>query len=70
LLLVWEEEMDTARSRSGGYILAVVIGASAGASLALVATRAIPSMMSRMMADMMANMQKQMGDEGNHPAGI
>jgi hypothetical protein len=65
-----EEIMDTTRFRSGGYILAVTVGFLAGATLALVATRAIPKMMSQMMAEMMANMQGQMGDQPCDPADI
>jgi hypothetical protein len=47
-----------------GYALALVIGAIAGGLLVVVATRAIPKMMSGMMQNMMLKMRNGSFDPG------
>jgi hypothetical protein len=58
-----ELKMKESSSGFGGYLFAGAIGAIAGALTMVLASRAIPSMMSRMMSNMMA----QMGGEGCDP---
>ena len=55
--------MNKSRSPNSGYILAAVLGATAGGFAVAILCKAIPTMMSRMMA----NMMQQMGDEGCNP---
>jgi len=55
--------MNKSRSPNSGYILAAVLGATAGGIAVAFLSRAIPTMMSRMMA----NMMQRMGDEGCNP---
>jgi hypothetical protein len=50
-----------------GYLLAGALGATFGGLAVVVASRAIPLMMSRMMSNMMGNMMAQMGGEGCDP---
>jgi hypothetical protein len=50
--------MNNAHSSTGGYALAVILGAIAGGLLVSIATRAIPKMMSGMMQNMMSQMEK------------
>ncbi len=59
--------MEKSSSGIGGYLLAGVLGATVGSIAVVVASRAIPSMMSRMMSNMMGNMMTQMGGEGCDP---
>ena len=51
-----------------GQLLAATIGAVGGALLAIIATKAIPKMMSQMMPRMMQNMMAQMGNGDCSPA--
>ena len=51
-----------------GYIIATVLGAVGGGLIVLLATRAIPKIMSQMMAGMMQNMMARMKEEGCNPA--
>jgi len=55
--------MKQSRSSKSGYILAAVLGATAGGIAVAILSKAIPTMMSRMMA----NIMKRMGDEGCNP---
>ena len=50
-----------------GYVLAIILGALGGGMLVVLATRAIPKMMSKMMSGMMQNMMGQMEKEGFNP---
>ena len=49
-------------------ILAAVLGALGGGLVVVIATRAIPKIMSQMMPAMMRNMMAQMGEGGCSPA--
>ena len=49
--------MENRSSQMAGYLLAASLGALAGGAAVLVATRAIPKLMSQMMGNMMAQMQ-------------
>jgi hypothetical protein len=53
-----------------GYILAAALGGLGGGLIVMVATQAIPKMISRMMAGMMQNMLAQMQEKGCAPAEI
>lgn len=55
---------------AGGYLLVAALGAFVGGAVVLVASRALPKMMSQMMSSMMSNMMEQMGGEGCNPADI
>ena len=55
------------RPTASGYLLAVLIGAVAGAGTVLALSRVIPEMMSKMMPRMMQNMMAQMGGDGCDP---
>jgi hypothetical protein len=59
--------MHESRSPAGGYILAAVLGATAGGIAVAFLTKAIPVMMSRMMSSMMGNMMTRVGGEGCDP---
>ena len=50
--------MNNTYAPTRGYALAVVVGALAGGLLVVVATKAIPKMMSGMMQNMMLEMKK------------
>jgi uncharacterized protein (DUF697 family) len=58
------------KSRTGGYVLATLVGAIAGGLLIAVLTKAIPRMMSEMMSKMMGNMMAHMKERGFDPAEI
>ena len=62
--------MDKKNFHSTGYILAAALGALGGGLIVMVATQAIPKMMSRMMAGMMQNMLAHMQEKGCAPAEI
>ena len=49
-------------------ILAAVLGALGGGLVVVIATRAIPKIMSQMMPGMMRNMMAHMGEQGCSPA--
>ena len=49
-------------------VLAAVLGALGGGLVVVIATRAIPKIMSQMMPGMMRNMMAQMGERGCNPA--
>ena len=49
-------------------ILAAVLGALGGGLVVVIATRAIPKIMSQMMPGMMRNMMAHMGEGGCSPA--
>ena len=60
--------MDHTTSSSGvRYLLAGSIGALVGGILVLVASNAIPKMMSRTMPGMMSSMMSKMGRDGCSP---
>jgi CheY-specific phosphatase CheX len=63
--------MHTTDSPNKGYVLVALFGAIAGGIIVMLATKAIPKMMSRMMAEMMSGMQQkmiaQMGEGGCDP---
>lgn len=58
--------MVSSTRRTGGYLLAAAFGAFLGGAVVLIASKALPKMMSGMMRSMM----EQMGDEGCSPAEI
>jgi hypothetical protein len=61
--------MDHATKPSGArYLLAGSVGALVGGILVLIASDAIPKMLSGMMAGMMSNMMSAMGQEGCSPS--
>lgn len=62
--------MDKKNFHGKGYILAAALGALGGGLIVIVATQAIPRMMSHMMAGMMQNMLAQMQERGCAPAEI
>ena len=51
-----------------GYIIATILGAVGGGLIVVLATKAIPKIMSQMMAGMMQNMMARMKEEGCNPA--
>ncbi len=55
-------------SRNKGYVLAALLGAVGGGLLVALATRAIPTMMTRMMTGMMQNMMARMKEAGGNPS--
>jgi len=60
--------MDSADSRTQGYVLAALLGAIGGGLVVLLATRAIPKMMSQMMSGQMRKMMAQMKEGGCEPS--
>ncbi|GEM_PF-1276365 len=60
--------MQNMNSDRQGYVIAALLGALGGGLIVLVATKAIPRMMSQMMAGMMANIREQMSQCGCNPA--
>jgi hypothetical protein len=52
--------MDKPRSNGWGYLLAALLGAIGGGILIVVATRAIPKMMTQIMSQMMPKMMPEM----------
>jgi hypothetical protein len=62
--------MQSAAGNTRGYLLAVAVGATGGGLAVLVATRAVPRMISAVMAGMMREMMSGMGEEGCSPAQI
>jgi hypothetical protein len=50
--------MQTANTRTVGYVLAAGLGALGGALLMALVTRAVPQMMAGVMRSMMAHMQE------------
>ena len=52
--------MNTTDSPNKGYVLAALLGAIGGGIIVMLATKAIPRMMSRMMSEMMSGMQQKM----------
>jgi hypothetical protein len=60
--------MDSAGSRTKGYVLATLLGAIGGGLVVLLATRAIPKMMSQMMSGQMRKMMAQMKEGGCEPS--
>ena len=53
-----EIEMNNIHTSKKGYALALVLGAFAGGLLVVIATKALPKMMSGMMRNMMLEMRK------------
>jgi hypothetical protein len=51
-------EMNNTHTSRKGYALALVLGALAGGLLVVIATKALPKMMSGMMQNMMLEMKK------------
>lgn len=62
--------MRSAGSRTWSYALVGALGAVTGGAAVLLATKAIPRMMSRMMSEMMCSMATQMGEGDRSPAEI
>jgi hypothetical protein len=60
--------MQNMNSDRQGYVIAALLGALGGGLLVLVATKAIPKLMSQMMDNMMDNMRAQMSQCGCNPA--
>ncbi len=60
--------MDEDLSQNQRLILAGALGALGGAILALLATRAIPKMMTEMRQGMMQNMMEKMKERGCTPS--
>jgi len=60
--------MDSADSRTRGYVLAALLGAIGGGLVVLLATRAIPKMMSQMMSGQMSKMMARMKEGGCEPS--
>jgi hypothetical protein len=56
--------------RGAGYLLAGLLGAVAGGAVVIIATRAIPRMMSQMMRAMMQDRMAQMEEMGCEPSEI
>lgn len=62
--------MSTVNARSGGYWLAAFLGAAVGGGIVLLATKAIPRIVTQIMAGMMQNMMAQMRANGCNPSEI
>lgn len=60
--------MDNTCCHHKGYALAAGLGAIGGGLVVVLATKAIPKMMSQMMRRMMEQMMAKMGDGGCDPA--
>jgi len=60
--------MDKTGSHTRGYVLAALLGALGGGLVVVLATKAIPRIMSQMVAGMTRNMMAQMGEGGCNPA--
>ena len=60
--------MDSTGSHYQGYALAAALGAIGGGLAVVLATEAIPRMMSQIMPLMMQRMMAQMGEDGYDPA--
>ncbi len=54
-------------SQRGPYLISALLGAIGGGILVIVATRAIPTMMTNMMSGMMRKMMSNMGECGCNP---
>jgi hypothetical protein len=59
--------MHTRTSNTKGYLLVGLLGALGGGLAVVVATKAIPNMMSKMMARMMQSMMACIGQDGVEP---
>lgn len=57
-------------NRTMGYLFSALLGAALGGLAVIVATNAIPKMMSRMMCAMMNNMRAQTGNDSLSPEEI
>ncbi len=62
--------MSNVGSSAKGYMLAAALGAITGGIIVILATKAIPKMMSQMMAGMMQRMMSQVGANGCTPSEI
>lgn len=60
--------MNNTNSCARGYLLAAALGAAAGGLITILATRAIPKILSQAMAGMMQNMAACMGEGECSPA--
>lgn len=60
--------MSYVSAQNRGYVFAAFLGAAFGGVFVMLATKAIPKMMSQMMAGMKQNMMSQMSAEGCNPA--